>query len=953
MKLIASPHFPEKRIGYLGMMLLLTEDSDVLMLATNALKNDLNHENKLVAGLALCAIGNLATADMSRDLIPEVDKQLKSSQPYLRKKACLAMARCLTKCPDLVEDFVDRIISLLKDRSYGVLFTAVQLMIEVLVADQKNREKEGIVDGESATKLSFLRAVPTIVKLLRNVIGGGYSNETDLAGSSDPFLQVQILTLLRLLGIGNTKASEDMNDVLAQVASGAESANNAGNAVLYECVQTILAIESEPSLRVTAVNVLGRFLLNKDNNIRYVALNTLSRSFVEQHESGKFFEETDKGSNTGSTALLRHRAVILDCLKDADITIRQRALELIYYLVNIENVKDMIAELLNYLVLCPREHRSDICTRILRVVDKFSPDDRWRVDTLITMLTIAGRECSRNVCNSIVVYITRSSEDIHAYAVHRLLNAIRDDDGSQKGLLLVGVWCIGEYGDLLLQPYSYVEGTGVDFNTAKESANSNVSFSALNPMSVVSTVEALVTRPSCPEEVKHRALTCFTKLWNRFSSLGHTEVLPKLQRLSNLYDASSSLELQLRSCEYNALINTMNGKKTMKKATDDLFALNDGDATVSDAVKIAAKEALARMPVVELNLLNRKRVPDISENLFDDGDVSSTSDAPKGSAGNDLLDLAVLLSTPQTQVTPAPTTNISTVSASAKSSERSDKDLLADIFSVVNTPVPSVPATIAPSPFDAFNSIGQYPMNSMQMMTTSHTMPTSIPPIPTSMPPMPTSTPQIPVLAQSMPGSLPLMPVSFPPVPVGRSPEPSRFDAFGIPPNSMPQPSQFSPPIVNPVPTGISNFNAFGNTSIQESNSRLGPSYDAPHASVKVPGFSYSGLTIDFECTKPDGTNVDKSTITMKFSNSSDMPIYGLNVQCAVPKYVTMEMKPPSSTTVPVSVGTDGNQVTQVIHVTNTMVGAKNLMLKLKVGFTSKGEKIEHMATCSNFPMGF
>jgi AP-1 complex subunit gamma-1 len=90
----------------------------------------------------------------------------------------------------------------------------------------------------------------------------------------------------------------------------------------------------------------------------------------------------------------------------------------------------------------------------------------------------------------------------------------------------------------------------------------------------------------------------------------------------------------------------------------------------------------------------------------------------------------------------------------------------------------------------------------------------------------------------------------------------------------------------------------------------------------------------------------------MKFSNSSDMPIYGLNVQCAVPKYVTMEMKPPSSTSVPVSVGTDGNQVTQVIHVTNTMVGTKNLMLKLKVGFTSKGEKIEHMATCSNFPMG-
>lgn len=950
MKLIASPHFPEKRIGYLGMMLLLTEDSDVLMLATNALKNDLNHENKLVVGLALCAIGNLATADMSRDLIPEVDKQLKSSQPYLRKKACLAMARCLSKCPDLVEDFVERIISLLKDRSYGVLFTAVQLMIEVLVADQRNREKEGILDGDSSIKISFLRAVPTIVKLLRNVLGGGYSNENDLAGSSDPFLQVQILNLLRLLGTGNAKASEEMNDVLAQVASTSESANNAGNAVLYECVQTILAIDSEPSLRVMAVNVLGRFLLNKDNNIRYVALNTLSRSFVEQHESGKFLEDFDKGSNTVSAALLRHRAVILDCLKDADITIRQRALELIYYLVNNDNAKDMTAELLNYLVLCPREHKADICTRILRVVEKFSPDDRWRVDTLITMLTIAGRECSRNVCNSIVVFITRSSEDIHAYAVHRLLNAIRDDDGSQKGLLLVGVWCIGEYGDLLLLPYTYsAEVMGIDFSATKESAKSDVSFSALDPTAVVNTVEAVILRPSCTEEVKQRALTCFTKLWHRFSSLGHTEVLPKLQRLSNLYDASSSLELQLRSCEYNSLINTMNGKKSEKKAVEDLFALNDGDSAVSDAVKVAAKEALARMPVVELNLLNRKRIPEMNENLFDNGGVSSTSGAAKGSTGNDLLDLAVLLSVPQTQVAPTPTPNNSSVSASVRSNEKSDNELLADIFSVINTPMPSAPTTIAPSLFDAFNSIGQYPVNNTPMMASMSTTPAVGPPMPLSTPPLPSSTPQMPI---SMPGSVPPMPTSFPPVPVpvGHFPESSRFDAFGS--SSIPPLSQFPLPAANPDSLAISSFDAFGNTSGQKSLS-LSSSHNAQaHAPVKVPGFSYAGLIIDFECTKPDMANLQKSTITMKFSNSSDVPFYGVNVQCAVPKYVTMEMKPPSSTTVPVGFGSNSNPVTQVIYVTNTMIGSKNLMLKLKVGFTFKGEQIEHMATCSNFPLG-
>jgi hypothetical protein len=45
-----------------------------------------------------------------------------------------------------------------------------------------------------------------------------------------------------------------------QVAANTEGARNAGNAILYEAVNTIMGIETIGGLRVMAVNILGRFL---------------------------------------------------------------------------------------------------------------------------------------------------------------------------------------------------------------------------------------------------------------------------------------------------------------------------------------------------------------------------------------------------------------------------------------------------------------------------------------------------------------------------------------------------------------------------------------------------------------------------------------------------------------------------------------------------------------------
>jgi len=121
------------------------------------------------------------------------------------------------------------------------------------------------------THIISFQAVPVLVRHLKALVTTGYSPEHDVSGITDPFLQVKILRLLRILGRGDPQASETMNDILAQVATNTDSTKNVGNSILYETVLAVLDIEADSGLRVMAINILGKFLSNKDNNIRYGA----------------------------------------------------------------------------------------------------------------------------------------------------------------------------------------------------------------------------------------------------------------------------------------------------------------------------------------------------------------------------------------------------------------------------------------------------------------------------------------------------------------------------------------------------------------------------------------------------------------------------------------------------------------------------------------------------------
>ena len=241
-----------------------------------------------------------------------------------------------------------------------------------------------------------------------------------------------------------------------------------------------------------------------------------------------------------TAAIQRHRNTIVECLKDVDVSIRRRALDLIYALVTKSNVKTLAKELLTYLALTSgdSDFKADLTDKICMVVDKFAPSKQWHIETIVAVLATAGTLTKENVSTDLILLISRSTA-LHPYAAYKLFFAIRK--GSlHLPLIHVALWCIGEYGDYLITKDGAEKAREADDKVVEEPVTERMILDVLR--TVQSSKEASLL-------TKEYLLNALIKLSSRFSADANEE----LKRMMADYEASVSVELQQRSCEYRVL----------------------------------------------------------------------------------------------------------------------------------------------------------------------------------------------------------------------------------------------------------------------------------------------------------------------------------------------------------------------------------------------------------------
>ncbi|OBS74456.1 hypothetical protein A6R68_14975 [Neotoma lepida] len=626
--LLSSNKYTEKQIGYLFISVLVNSNSELIRLINNAIKNDLASRNPTFMCLALHCIANVGSREMGEAFAADIPRILVAgdSMDSVKQSAALCLLRLYKASPDLVPmgEWTARVVHLLNDQHMGVVTAAVSL---ITCLCKKNPD-------------DFKTCISLAVSRLSRIVS---SASTDLQDYTyyfvpAPWLSVKLLRLLQCYPPPEDAAVkgrlvECLETVLNKAQEPPKSKkvqhSNAKNAILFETISLIIHYDSEPNLLVRACNQLGQFLQHRETNLRYLALESMC---------------TLASSEFSHEAVKTHIDTVINALKtERDVSVRQRAADLLYAMCDRSNAKQIVSEMLRYLETADYAIREEIVLKVAILAEKYAVDYSWYVDTILNLIRIAGDYVSEEVWYRVLQIVT-NRDDVQGYAAKTVFEALQAP-ACHENMVKVGGYILGEFGNLI---------------AGDPRSSPPVQFSLLHSKFHL-----------CSVATRALLLSTYIKFINLFPETKAT-IQGVLRAGSQLRNAD--VELQQRAVEYLTLSSV---------ASTDVLA--------------TVLEEMPPFPERESSILaklKRKKGP---------GAASALDDSRRDTSNNDIN--GGVEPTPSTVSTPSPSADLLGLRAApppAAPPVPVGGNLLVDVFSDGPTAQPS----LGPTPEEAFLSPG-------------------------------------------------------------------------------------------------------------------------------------------------------------------------------------------------------------------------------------------------------
>ncbi|KAM9808274.1 AP-4 complex subunit epsilon-1 [Neosynchiropus ocellatus] len=413
----------EKRVGYLCVSLFLNESHELLLLLVNTVLKDLQSTNLLEVCMALTVVSQVFPKDMIPAILPLVEEKLTHPKEIIRRKAVLALYKFYLMAPNQVQHIHNKFRKALCDKDPGVMTASLHIYLQMITENP---------EGYKDLAASF-------VTILKQVVAGKLPMDYNYHSVPAPWLQIQLLRILSLLGKHDQGTSEMMYDVLDESLRRAELNHNITYAILYECVKCIYTIHPKSELLEKAAKCIGNFVLSPKINLKYLGLRALT--YVVQQDP---------------KLALQHQMTIIECLDHSDLIIKRETVELLFRITNSQNVTVIVEKMLEFLRISEDNYTTtNLVGKVAELAEKYAPNNKWFIDTMNTVFSLGGDTMQPDIPNSFLKLMSEGfdneeeNRELREFAVDSYINLLQSDFSKlPQRFLQVISWVLGEYSHL-------------------------------------------------------------------------------------------------------------------------------------------------------------------------------------------------------------------------------------------------------------------------------------------------------------------------------------------------------------------------------------------------------------------------------------------------------------------------------------------------------------------------
>ncbi|KAK8795582.1 hypothetical protein WA158_000239 [Blastocystis sp. Blastoise] len=506
--LISAPSFQEKQVGYMACSILFKNTDELFTLIVNSIRNDIigGVENNQCLALAACA--NLSGRDLAETVLDDVlNLVTKSTTPLIvKKKSILTLLSLYRSCPDIVgTEWVPRCLGLLEDNNFGIRVATSGLISAVVPYTSKCHEDIRTICIKQLEKL-----------VLNNDCPPNYIYYSVCC----PWLTVNCLRILKHIAYPESKREISLlEDILRRILTKTEmtknfNQNNVAHAILFEAVNLVISYgnDTDEELRASVVNSLGRYISVQEPNIRYLGLEAMSRLALLDGVSEK---------------IQKHQDTILESLNDEDISIRKRALQMLFAMCDEDNAEVIVAALLEHLKTPDFMIKEEMALKVAILAERFTSDYEWYVDTILALISVSGDYVSDDIWHR-CVQIVSQQEDLQEYTARKMYEALQASNVHEH-VVKLGCYILGEYAELIVPEEEDEEDE-----------------EAIIPEDILETLQKHYYKVSL--ETQAMMISSFAKLMAQFEELDD-EINSIFENALTHLDA----EIQQRAVEYTAL----------------------------------------------------------------------------------------------------------------------------------------------------------------------------------------------------------------------------------------------------------------------------------------------------------------------------------------------------------------------------------------------------------------